>query len=76
MHLQDVRPCHISFTTGDSGAEYKKCGSVKLLTMEDIKEQILKYGNNFDAFMKATGMHYIEAQLWTDKYITEEYLIK
>lgn len=44
--------------------------------MEDIKEQMLKSGNNFDTFMEATGRHYIEAQLWTDKYITEEYLIK
>ena len=31
---------------------------------------------DFDAFMKASGKHYVEAQLWTDKYITEEYLIK
>lgn len=76
LRLRDILPCHISFTIGDSGAEYKKCGSVILLTMEDIKEQLMKYGNNFDAFMKATGRHYIEAQLWTDKYITEEYLIK
>lgn len=43
--------------------------------MEDIKEQLLKYGNNFDTFMEAIGMHYVEAQLWTDKYSTEEYLI-
>lgn len=76
LRLKDILPCHISFTIGDSGAEYDKCGSVKLLTMESIKEQLQKYGNNFDAFMKATGKHYVEAQLWTDKYITEEYLIK
>ena len=76
MCLRDIRPCHISFTIGDSGADYKKYGRIELLTMEDIKEQLLKYGNDFDAFMKAIGRHYIEAQLWTDKYITEEYLIK
>lgn len=76
LRLQDILPCHISFTAGDSGADYRKYGNIKLLTMEDIKEQLLKYGNNFDTFMEATGRHYIEAQLWTDKYITEEYLIK
>ena len=76
LRLRDILSCHISFTIGDSGAEYEKSGNVKLLTMEDIKEQLLKYGNNFDAFMETTGMHYIEAQLWSDKYITEEYLIK
>lgn len=76
LRLQDILPCHISFTVGDSGTEYKKYGNVKLLTVEDLKEQLLKYGNSFDAFIKASGMHYIEAQLWTDKYISEEYLIK
>ena len=44
--------------------------------MEDIKEQLSKHGNNFDTFMEAIGRHYVGAQLWTDKYITEEYLIK
>lgn len=43
--------------------------------MEDIKEQLLKYGNNFDTFMEAIGRYYVEAQLWADKYSTEEYLI-
>lgn len=41
-----------------------------------MKERLLKNGNNFDTFMEAIGKHYIEAQLWTDKYITKEYLIK
>ena len=39
-------------------------------------ERLLRFGNNFDAFMKASGRHYIEAQLWTDKYITEKYLVQ
>ena len=76
LRLKDILPCHISFIIGDSGAEYKKYGSIKVLTMKDIKEQLLQYGNDFDAFMKATGRHYIEVQLWSDKYIIEEYLIK
>lgn len=76
LRLRDILPCHISFTIGDSGAEYKNSGNLELLTVHDIKEQILKHGNNFDDFVKSTGKHYIEAQLWSDKYITEEYLIK
>lgn len=76
LRLRDIFPCHISFTIGDSGAIYEKYGSVDLLTVDDIKEQMLKNGNNFVDFMQATGKHYIEAQLWSDKYITEEYLIK
>ncbi len=76
LRLRDILPCHISFTIGDSGTDYGKYGKIELLTMEDIKEQLLKYGGNFDAFVEAVGRHYVEAQLWTDKYITEEYLIK
>lgn len=76
LYLRDILPCHISFTIGDSGAEYEKCGVVELLTLDNIKEQMLMFGNNFDDFIKFTGKHYIEAQLWSDKYITEEYLIK
>ena len=76
LRLRDIMPCHISFTIGDSGAEYEKCGNVTLLTVEDIKVRLVKYGNDFEAFIKATGKHYVEVQLWTDKYITEEYLIK
>ena len=76
LRLKDILPCHVSFTIGDSGAEYEKCGEIQLLTMEDVKERILKYGNDFDDFMRATGRHYIEAQLWSDRYITEGYLLK
>ena len=40
-----------------------------------IKEKLLEYGNDYDAFIDATGKHYVEVQLWTDRYITKEYLI-
>lgn len=76
LRLNDILPCHISFTIGDSGAEYKKCGNVELLTVNDLKEQVLKRGNDFADFVQSTGKHYIEAQLWSDQYITEGYLIK
>lgn len=70
--LGDIQPCHISFTIGDSGAEYQKYGNVRLLTMEELKEQFLKYGNNMDALLKASGRHYIEVQLWSDQYISKQ----
>ena len=76
MYLRGILPCHISFTIGDSGAENEKYGVIELLTLDNIKEKMLMFGNNFDDFMKFTGKHNIEAQLWSDKYITEEYLIK
>ena len=54
LHLKDIQPCHISFTIGDSGAEYQKRGMVELLTPEVLKKQISKYGNDYDAFIKAS----------------------
>jgi len=71
LRLGDIHPCHISFTIGDSGAEYQKYGNVRLLTMEKLKEQFLKYENNMDALLKASGRHYIEVQLWSDQYISK-----
>lgn len=76
LYLRDIQPCHISFTIGDSGAEYQKNGSVDLLTLQDLKSKLAEYGNDFESFRKATGKHYVEAQLWSDRYITEEYLIQ
>lgn len=75
LRLRDILSCHISFTIGDSGAEYEKYGKLELLTASDIKEQMSKSGSSFADFVQTTGKHYIEAQLWSDRYITEEYLI-
>lgn len=67
--LKDIAPYHISFTIGDSGAEFGKNGSVELLTVDELYRRIDKYGGDVEAFICATGRHYIEAQLWSDKYI-------
>lgn len=55
---------------------HETAGNVEVLTVDNLKEQMLKHGGSFDDFMKAAGKHYIEAQLWSDKYLTGEYLIK
>lgn len=67
--LKEIDPCYISFTIGDSGAEFQKNGSVDLLTVDALYQRINEYDGDFDAFIQATGRHYIEAQLWSDKYI-------
>lgn len=66
--LKDIAPCHISFTIGDSGAEFQKNGSVEILTMNELCGLMDQYGGDFDAFIQATGRHYIEVQLWSDRY--------
>ena len=60
---------HISFTLGDSGAEYGKNGSGKLLTVRDLEELLSEQNGGFNDFLKAIGKHYFEAQLWSDEYI-------
>lgn len=62
---------HISFTLGDSGAEYGKNGSVKLLRMRDMKELLSDQIGTFADFLNAIGKQYVEAQLWSDKYIKD-----
>jgi len=68
LPLKDVKPCHISFTIGDSGYDFRQKGSVELLTVEDLYQRIAEYGD-FETFLKATGRGYVEAQLWSDEYV-------
>ena len=60
---------HISFTLGDSGAEYGRNGSVKLLGLQDMTELLAKQTGDFDDFLNSIGKQYVEVQLWSDKYI-------
>ena len=69
LTLKDIATQHISFTIGDSGAEFQKNGYVDLLTMDDLYQRITKYSGDFEAFINATERHYVEVQLWSDKYI-------
>ena len=69
LPLKDILSCHISFTVGDSGAEFQRNGSVELLTKDDLYRRIAEYAGDVEAFIKATGQSYIEVQLWSDKYI-------
>lgn len=71
LFLKDIAPYHISFTIGDSGAEFQKNGCVDLLTMDELYQHINNYGGDVKSFIHATEQHYIEAQLWSDKYISK-----
>ena len=73
LPLKDIAPYHISFTIGDSGAEFQKNGSIDLLTVDELYRRINKYGGDYKTFLQATGRHYIEVQLWSDKYIKKNY---
>lgn len=70
--LCDIAPCHISFTIGDSGAEFQKNGQLDLLTKDELCRRIDGFNGDFKAFMQSTGRQYIEAQLWSDRYINQQ----
>ena len=68
LPLRAIDSCDVSFTVGDSGAEYGKNGSVELHTKEELQKRIGQSGG-FEAFMQESGKHYVEVQLWSDRYI-------
>lgn len=68
LPLREVEPCHISFTVGDSGAVFKRDGAVELLTTDGLRQLADRYGSLAE-ILQGTGCHYVEAQLWCDKYI-------
>lgn len=68
LPLRAIDSGDVSFTVGDSGAEYGKNGSVELLTKEELQKRIDQSGG-FEAFMQESGKYYVEVQLWSDRYI-------
>lgn len=68
LPLCEIDPCHISFTVGDSGADFQKNGKVDLLTLDELRRWLSEY-EDFNAFMTAAGRNYVEAQLWSDRYV-------
>ena len=73
IKLSEICPDSISFSLGDSCAQYERTGTVKQLT----EEQLLTQMNDFDGgaanFMKYVSEQYsyIEVQLWDDNVILQ-----
>lgn len=67
--LNKIRKEHISFTLGDSGAEYGRNGSVRLFGLQDMTELLSEQPGDFNDFLKAIGKQYVEVQLWSDEYV-------
>lgn len=74
LSLGEVSPSHISFTIGDSGSGYQRNPNLEVLTLSELKRRIDACGGDVEAFLRATGRGYVEAQLWSDRYLTEAVL--
>lgn len=66
--LNAIAADHISFTVGDSGAEFGRNGFVELLTLENFKVLLSEQSGDFNDFLKTIGKQYVEAQIWSDEY--------
>jgi len=66
--LSKIREEHISFTLGDSGAEYGRNGTVELLTLKQFGNILIKHSGNYKEFLQKIGKQYVEVQIWSDEY--------
>lgn len=67
LNIIDER--HVSFTLGDSGAEYGRNGFVKVLMSKELRSLLADYNGSYTDFISSTGKQYVEVQLWSDEYI-------
>ena len=70
LALSAVDPRHISFTIGDSGAMVERDQQFDVLTLGELKTLLEAFDGTFGEFLTSTGRGYIEAQLWSDGYLS------
>lgn len=76
IKLSEISSDSVSFSLGDSCAQYEKTGEIRQLTKEQLLAQIKDFNGNIENFVKNTAKpySYIEAQLWDDIVILEHNL--
>lgn len=76
IRLSKIPPDSVSFTLGDSCAQYERTGIVQQLTKEQLLAQIEGFAGGVEAFLRDISERwhcsYIEAQLWDDTVIRNE----
>lgn len=76
IKLSEICPDSVSFSLGDSCAQYEKTGKIKQLTEEQLLAQMNDFDGGVEAFMKYVSGHYsyIEAQLWDDAFLQNKFV--
>ncbi len=69
--LKNVDSESVSFTLGDSCAQYERTGNIEMVTKEQLLARIEKFDYNIENFMGYVkeNYSYIEVQVWNDKVI-------
>ncbi|MCI9541828.1 MAG: hypothetical protein HFG39_12445 [Lachnospiraceae bacterium] len=73
IKLSEICPDSISFSLGDSCAQYERTGKIYQLTEVQLLAQINAFNGGLENFMKYVSGYYsyIEVQLWDDTVIFE-----
>ena len=66
--ISNIDKKHISFTLGDSGAEYGRNGFVKIWGFREMSDMLSEQKGDYNNFLNAIGKQYIEVQIWSDVY--------
>ena len=70
LPLSIIDPKHLSFTIGDSGAMTERDQMFDILTFDELRAMLGAFDGSFAEFLTSVGRKYIEAQLWSDGYIS------
>ena len=78
IKLREIPSDCVSFSLGDSCAQYEKTGRIRMLTKEQLLEQINAFEGDAGQFTKHVlkEYSYIEAQLWDDRIIHNKFFAK
>lgn len=71
IKLSEICPDSVSFSLGDSCAQYEKTGKIRQLTEEQLLAQMNDFDGGAEDFMQYVSERYsyIEVQLWDDSVI-------
>lgn len=71
--ISKIETKRISFTLGDSGAEYGRNGFVKLMGLQEMADLLAEQTGDFNDFLNSIGKQYVEVQLWSDEYSKNQF---
>ncbi len=64
----------VSFALGDSCVQYERNGKIRMLTKEQLLEQMAEFDGDFEAFKRHVLQEpysYVEAQIWDDRVVSQ-----
>lgn len=75
LPLNDINPSDISFTFGDSMAQFESGNRRPMFLLDELYSHIERFNNDIQSFISDIESTYkcIEAQVWTDRYWRAQY---